>query len=249
MRRRFVPGFLIACLGALPGQVYAQAPERDSPEAEEDVPAGVPLREAYLDRLESTLTHFSFRRAPLEEILVALELASGVPVRLGEGAAKLLAKRKLQIRYVGDRSGLQVLEDLAKVATLDFEVTDDGAVVDEAKTLAALRRELGLDPRRVTLTPDDVTRLLEDKRLTLVARERSLLAVLAFLRRETGIRFVRLEPPEGEDETPPKLTAQITDAPLGEVLTRLLEPHGLAWHQSGTVILVGPQATIDAQRR
>lgn len=251
MLQRQVPVILLLCAGYAGAPAYAQQPQGDSPveDAElgdDEVPEGIPLREAYLDRLESTQTHFSFRRAPLPDILTALELATGVPVRLGDGAAKLLTKRKFKIRYVGDRTGLQVLEDLAKAAALDFEVTDDGALVDEAKPLAALRRELGLDPRRVKLTADDVARLLEDKRLSLVARERSLPAVLAFLRRETGIRFVRL----GVDPevAPPKLTAQLDDQPLGEVLTALLEPHDLAWLQRGTVIVVGSQATIDAQR-
>jgi hypothetical protein len=249
LERRLVPAVLAFVCAALPPGALAQTPAEDPPagqdEALEEVPAGIPLREAYEETLEATIVHFEFRRAPLEDIAVALERASGVQVQIGEGATKLLRKRKFKIRYVADRTGLQVLEDLAKAAALDFEITDEGAILDEAKTLAALRAELGLEPRRLALEPREVAAMLEDKRLSIVARERSLAAVIAFLRRQTGIRFVRLQAEAAE----PQITARITDEPLGVVLTKLLEPLEMSWLQRGTVVVIGSRETIEAQRR
>lgn len=221
-----------------------RAPAEPAPKPEED-----PRRVAHLRALDGTVVHFDFRRAPLEDITAALQVATKVPVRIGDAARKVLARRKLKLRYTADRTGRQVLEDLAKAAALDVEVTPDGAVIDTARELKKLRKQLGLATKQVELTGDDVERLLDSKRLSLVCRERTLGLVLTFLRDETGIRIVRLdgEQPDGGPERPePKLTHTITDEPLRSILDQLLKPLGWAWARQGTVLVVGPAEVVAA---
>lgn len=220
------------------------APPPPAPKPEED-----PRRVAFLRALDGTVVHFDFRRAPLEDITAALQAATKVPVRIGDAAAKVLAKRKLKLRYTADRTGKQVLEDLAKAAALDLEVTPDGAVLDTPREVKKLRKQLGLATKQVELTGDEVERLLDSKRLSLVCRERTLALVLTFLRDETGIRIVRLEGEqvEGALERPePKLTHTITDEPLRSILDQLLKPLGWAWARQGTVLVVGPAEVVAA---
>ncbi len=222
----------------------APPPPAPAPRPEED-----PQRVAHLRALDGTVCHFDFRRAPLEDITAALQAATKVPVRIGDAATKLLAKRKLKLRYTADRTGRQVLEDLAKAAALDVEVTPDGAVIDTPREVKKLRKQLGLATKQVELTGDEVERLLDSKRLSLVCRERTLGLVLTFLRDETGIRLVRLEGEvvEGAPERPePKLTLSITDEPLRSILDQVLRPLGWGWARQGTVLVVGPAEVVAA---
>ena len=222
----------------------APAPPAPAPKPEDD-----PQRVAHLRALDGTVVHFDFRRAPLEDITAALQAATKVPVRIGDAAAKVLARRKLKLRYTADRTGKQVLEDLAKAAALDMEVTPDGAVLDTPREVKKLRKQLGLATKQVELTGDEVERLLDSKRLSLVCRERTLALVLTFLRDETGIRIVRLEGEQVDgapDRPEPKLTHTITDEPLRSILDQLLKPLGWAWARQGTVLVVGPAEVVAA---
>lgn len=219
-------------------------PPPAAPKPEED-----PQRVAHLRALDGTVCHFDFRRAPLEDITAALQAATKVPVRIGDAATKLLAKRKLKLRYTADRTGKQVLEDLAKATALDLEVTPDGAVLDTPREVKRLRKQLGLATKQVELTGDDVERLLDSKRLSLVCRERTLALVLTFLRDETGIRIVRLDGEQvagAPEPTEPRLTHTITDEPLRSILDQLLRPPGWAWARQGTVLVVGPADVVAA---
>jgi hypothetical protein len=206
---------------------------------------GQDAREAHLAALRATVVHFDFRRAPLADVLAALERASGVPVRIGDAGRRALERRRFKMRYVADRTGLQVLEDLAKAAALDAEVTAEGAVLDTPGQVRRLRERLGLPAKPVRAAADDVARMLETKRLTLQARERALDLVLDFLRDETGVRFVVLaDDADASDAEAPRLTVQVTDEPLKTVLDLLLEPVGWAWLRQGSVVLVGPADVI-----
>lgn len=240
---------LLLLLLSAPALAQEPAPQPPAapapPKGEQD-----PQRQAHLLALRGTTVHFDFRRAPLEDIAAALEKAAGVPVRVGAAAKRLLDKRKFKMRYVADRTGAQVLEDLAKAAALDVEVGPDGAVLDTPKEVKKLRTRLGLPQKEVRASGDDVAKMLTTKRLTLVARERPLQAVLDFLQTETGVRVVRLgaDVPEGAAPPPePKVTVTITDEPLGTVLDRVLQPLGWGWNRQGSVLLVGPAEVIAAQ--
>lgn len=244
MRLLFV--LLVLCAPAL-AQEPAPPAAPAQPQGEND-----PQRQAHLLALRGKVVHFDFRRAPLEDIAAALEKAVGVPVRVGAAAKKLLEKRKFKMRYVADRSGAQVLEDLAKAAALDAEVGPDGAVIDTPKEVRKLRTAWGLPQKVVRASAGDVAKMLTTKRLTLVARERPLDAVLEFLQTETGVRVVRLgaDVPEGAAPPPePKVTVTVTDEPLATVLDRVLQPLGWAWNRQGSVLLVGPAEVIAEQPR
>lgn len=211
-------------------------------------------RDAHLAALRATVVHFDFRRAPLVDIVAALERASGVPVRIGDAGRRALERRRFKMRYVADRTGQQVLEDLARAAALDVEVTAEGAILDTPGQVRRLRERLGLPARPVRVAAGDVARMLETKRLTLQARERALDQVLDFLRDETGVRFVVLgDDAERGDSEPPRVTVQVTDEPLKNLLDLLLAPVGWAWLRQGSVVLVGPaevialQAAVDGQ--
>jgi hypothetical protein len=212
--------------------------------AQEPEPAQPPGRAAHLRKLDETVVHFDFARAPLSDVTTALERAIGVPVRIGDKAAQALAKRKFKLKYVADRTGVQVLEDLAKAAALDWEVTAEGAVLDLAPALQKLRKELGLPAKKRLLSPEEVERLLDAKKIDLTARDRTLGEVLDFLRLETGIGFVHL-PGEGE-ATPPRVHVSTGELPLREVLDRLAEKTGLAWARQGNVIVIGAEEAVRA---
>jgi hypothetical protein len=212
-------------------------------------PAGA-TRDAYRATLGRMVVHFDFERAPLTDVTAALEHATGVPVRVGEAARRALATRRFKMRYVADRTGMQVLADLAKAAALDAEVTDEGAVIDTPLEVRALRKRLGIAGAAIRVTADDVAKMLDSKRLTVVSVDRPLDDVIGFLVRETGVRYVKLG--EGDEPTPleqqPRVTTRITDEPLRVVLDRLFRPIGWDWLRQGNVILVGPSDAIAAQR-
>lgn len=229
---------LVLAAGAALAQDGAPAPVAPPPAVQD-------TREAHLAALRATVVHFDFRRAPLADIVAALERASGVPVRIGDAGRRALERRRFKMRYVADRTGLQVLEDLAKAAALDVEVTADGAVLDTPGQVRRLRERLGLPAKPVRAAADDVARMLETKRLTLQARERAMDLVLDFLRDETGVRFVVLtDDADASDAEAPRLTVQVTDEPLKTVLDLLLQPVGWAWLRQGSVVLVGPADVI-----
>ena len=201
-------------------------------------------RAAHLKTLEETLVHFEFARAPLTDVTRALERATQVKVAIGPKGKAALEKRKFRMKYVADRTGVQVLEDLAKAAALDWEVTDEGAVLDLPASLAKLRRELGLPARKRLLTPEDVEKMLDQKKVDLTARERTLAQVLDFLRAETGIGFVHLA---GEGEAMPRVSLSTGELSLREVLDRVAEKAGLAWARQGNVIVVGAEDAVRPQ--
>ncbi|MGE0712480.1 MAG: hypothetical protein AB7N76_01375 [Planctomycetota bacterium] len=250
--------WLLLALGPL-AAAQAPAPPPQPPQeqpkpkpAAKEQPARPP-REGHLDALEDAVVHFEFQRAPLEDILFALARATKVEVHLGKGAQKALDRRKLKIRYVADRTGEQVLRDLCKAASLDYLVSDEGVLVDLPPVIARLRKKLGLDEEAVKLRPKDVARMLETKELSFQARERPLSQVLAFLAKETGIRFVRLTPSPPQDgkaapATDPPVTLDTSSTPLGELLDRILKPLKMGWLRAGTVILVGTEQEVEAQR-
>lgn len=244
--RTLLGGFLIICTAALPARGQDPTPGT-APAA--GAPAAEAPRDALLRKLRATVVHFDFRRAPLPDVTTALERATGVPVRIGDAARKALERRKFKLRYVADRTGLQVLEDLARAAALDAEVTDEGAVLDTPAALRRLRERLGLEAKPVRLAAADVARLLETKRLTFTAREKPLEQVLDFLRDETGLRFVIVT--SGDDDAPaddpPAVSVQVTDEPLQALLDLLLKPVGWAWARQGSVVIVGRAEVIAAQ--
>jgi len=220
------------------------ADDADGADAD-DADGEPPPRARHLEKLRGTLVHFDFARAPLEDITTALQRASGVPVRIGRRARAALERRRFRMRYTADRRGHLVLEDLAKAAALDFEVTDDGAVLDLPIEIRRLRRRLGIEGEEVRLEPEDVAELLDTKRISLLSREKPLRAVLAFLHDETGVSIVRI----GDDpEEEPVLTLRITDEPFAKVLDRVLHPVGFDWMLQGRVVVVGTTETIAAQR-
>lgn len=217
-------------------------------------PAPETARDAHLRALRAAIVHFEFRRAPLADIAAALERATNVPVHIGDAARRALERRKFKMRYVADRTGVQVLEDLAKAAALDAEVTNEGAVLDTPAVVRRLREKLGIPAKPVRLGAADVARMLQTKRLSFTARDKPLDAVLDFLRDETGLRFVivaaDVEPKDGaapEGDDPPKVTVQVTDEPLQAVLDLLLTPVGWAWARQGTVVIVGRAEVIAEQ--
>lgn len=199
-------------------------------------------REQQLEKLREVTVHFDFARAPLGDVTRALERASGVPVRIGDKGAQALAKRRFKLKYVADRTGIQVLEDLSKAAALDWEVTDEGALLDQPEVLKKLRKELGLPARSTRLTPEDVEKLLDQKKLDLTARERTLDEVLEFLRKETGIGFVQLGAEEAVAS--PRVTLATGELPLRTVLDRLAAKVHLAWARQGNVIALGPEEAV-----
>lgn len=199
-------------------------------------------RAQQLQKLRETLVHFDFARAPLTDVTRALERATGVTVRIGEKGEQALLKRRFKLRYVADRTGVQVLEDLAKAAALDWEVTDDGAILDLPAVLKKLRKDLGLPARTVRLTPEEVEKLLDQKRIDLTARDRTLTEVLDFLRQETGIGFVHLVRPE--DPEPPRVTISTGEVSLREVLSQVSQKTGLAWARQGNVVALGAEESV-----
>ena len=252
---------LLACglpLHAAP-EPKTPKPKAQKPKAQKPTPASRPVKQLkpksrpalaprlrHLAALRKTVVHFSFKRAPVQDVLAALEKASAVPVTLGRAARRALKKRRFKIKYVADRTGLQVLTDICKASALDFVITAKGAQVDTRAAVKKLRKRLKLkDARRAKLKPKDVRRLLKTKLLTLFARDKSPQTLLKFLRKETGIRFVLLS----DTKLPTKLTVTTTSTPLGEVLDLALHPVGLDWVQQGTLVLVGGKATIAAQRK
>lgn len=238
----------LACL-ALGGPLAAQdAPPVAGPGAPAAPKApAAPTRDDHLKALEKTVVHFDFARAPLPDVASALQAASGVPVEVGKAARRVLDKRKFRLKYVADRTGVQVLTDLAKAAALDWEVTDVGAVIDTAGALKALRAKLGLPARTLRLSPADVAKMLETKRLSLSVREQPLPAVLDFLRRETGVRYVLVR--SDPEAAPPKVTLAVTSVALGDLLDQVLAPHGLAWMRQGNVVLIDAVDVIARQKQ
>lgn len=227
---------------SLAAPALAQAPDPPGPAA------AAPGRDAHRARLEEVVVHLEFRRAPLEDILVALERATGVPVRLGDAARRALERRRFRMRYVADRTGAQAVEDLARAAALDAEVTAEGVVFDTPAQVRRLRERLGLPARAVRLRGEDVARLLDTKRLTLTLRDRPLEATLEFLRAETGVRFVVVLGDGEPAAEPPRVTLEATDVTLRAALDLLLEPAGWGWTRQGSVVLVGPAEVVAAQQ-
>lgn len=219
-----------------------EPPALDAPAAPRDAARDAAARKAHLDVLEKTTVHFEFGRAPLSDVARALERATSVPVTIGAKAREALARRKFKMKYVASRTGLQVLEDVSKAAALDWEVTGEGAVLDLPAALQELRKELGLPARKRLLTPQDVEKLLDGKKIDLTARDRTLEDVLEFLRRETGIGFVHLS----EEGAPPpgRVDLSTGEVKLREVLDRLCEKLGLAWGRQGNVIVLGREDAV-----
>lgn len=218
--------------------VVSVAQESEKPEK----PAvDLELRAAHLKTLEGTMVHFDFARAPLSDVTRALERATKVEVVIGEKGQAALEKRKFKLKYVADRTGIQVLEDLAKAAALDWEVTHEGAILDTPAALAKLRKELGLPAKRRLLSAEDVEKMLDAKKVDLTARDRTLAQVLTFLRDETGIGFVHLAE-EGAEM--PKVSLSTGELTLREVLDKVAEKAGLAWARQGNVIVVGTEEAV-----
>lgn len=222
---------LLALLLTLPASSRADDPPADPPSG----------RSAHLEKLGQTTVHFDFARAPLPDVTRALERATGIPVKIGEKGEQALAKRKFKLKYVASRTGIQVLEDLAKAAALDWEVTDEGAILDVPAALKKLRKELGLPARSTRLTPADVERLLDQKKIDLTARDRTLAQVLDFLRLETGIGFVHL----AEEDAPlARVSLATGELPLRQVLDQLVKKLGLHWARQGNVVVIGSEAAV-----
>jgi hypothetical protein len=244
----------IAVALAMNGEARAQMPGGgdvagvDSPGPALPAPPAASARDAHRATLQRMVVHFDFARAPLEDVTAALERATGVPIHVGDAARQALAARRFKMRYVADRNGLQVLADLAKAAALDAEVTADGAVIDTPQEVRRLRKRLGIEGTAIRVTPDDVARMLDTKRLTVLSVDRPLDEVIAFLSRETGVRHVKLGPGDGPPPDAPNVTTRITDEPLRVVLDRLFRPIGWDWMRQGNVIVVGPADLIAEQR-
>ena len=220
------------------------APQEGAPAAPPEAPR------ARLERLlRETRVHFEFKRAPLGDILQALAKASEVPIVLGRRAQAVLERRKFLIKYIADRTGVEVLVDLCKAAHLDYLIRGKDVLVDTPKRINALRAAQGLAEKAVVLSPADVTKALYTKSLSLQARERDLSAVLSFLRQETGIPFVVLSEERGKDDPPLVVTLDLTSVTLRELLDRCLHPLGLDWVQGGRAIVVGSTKAIAAQRK
>jgi hypothetical protein len=217
---RFLPA--VALLALLAGPSPAQEP----------APAKKKTRADHLAALVDTVVHFDFKRAPLVDITEALALASKVRIRIGKKAMQALERRRFKMKYIADRRGDKVLTDLAKAAALDFFVSDEGVYFDVPKEIRRLRKKLGIKGKSLELTKADVTRMLTTKTISLAAHEQSLSEVLEFLRKETRVRIVLTA------DVDAKLTLTATATPLGELLDRICEPHGLDWLQQGNVLMI-----------
>lgn len=229
-----------------PAPAKKPAPKDEAPKPQP--PAKVPARVAFERQLAKTTVHFEFMRAPLGDIFQALERATDVRVRIGKRARRALAKRKLKIKYVASRTGVQVLVDLCKAAALDFLITDEGVIVDEPAVIKALRRRLDLGGKALKLTNKDVRSLLKTKTISLALRERPLSEFLRLMRQETGVRFVSLTPTKaGKPE--PRVSVTTSASPLREVLNLAIHSIDHDWVVSGNVILVGDKKTIAEQRK
>jgi hypothetical protein len=239
-----------------PGEPGKPGPEKAP--AKKAPPKKAPPRLRIRATLKKTVVHFSFQRAPLEDILLALERATKVKVRIGRAGRRTLEKRKFKIKYVADRTGLQVLQDVCKAGALDFLVSDEGVLVDLPKTIKKLRRKLSLNETALRLSAKDVAKMLVTKELSLSSRKKRLSTVLAFLTQETGVRFVRMSPAKDAKKkghkrpaprTDPAITIHTTSTPLGKILDLALHPVGLDWVRTGSVILVGTKKQVTEQRK
>ena len=231
----------VALVLVLAGPLAAQEKAPEKPAA----PKKKVTRADVLKTLNETTVHFDFRRAPLSDIAEALARASGVRVRIGKKARKALERRKFKMKYVADRRGDQVLGDLSKAAALDFLVTAEGAYLDVPKEIRRLRKKLGLPGKATRLKAADVKKMLTTKTLSLAAVEQPLSEVLAFLRKETGVKLVLL----ANELSAAKVTLTATTTPLGDLLGQICAPHGLDWLRQGTVIVVDLSEKIEAQKK
>ena len=207
--------------------------------------APVNARHKNLKALRDTIVHFDFKRASLEDIVVALDKASGVRVRIGKSAMKALERRRFRMKYVADRRGDQVLTDLAKAAALDVVVTDEGAYFDTPRQIRKLRKKLGLPGRALRLTAKDVEKMLETKEVSLASVKQELSGVLEFLAKETGIRFVLV----AQDQKDVPITLKVTATALNDLLDQLVAPHGLGWMRQGSVIMLDTAEQIAKQKK
>lgn len=238
-------GFPESSLGQ-PGPKPGPKP-KPGPASRPAPPPGPAPRIKHLATLKATRVNLSFPKATMNEVLEGLRRASGLKIRIGKKATKLLEKRKFKIKYiVSARRGTQVLADLVKAAAVDYLVSDEGVLVDTKAVIKRLKKKLGISTKPTRLSAKDVEKALTTKELSLSSNKKSLTTFLRFMREETGVPFVRLSIGKAKE---PLISLSVAEEPFKSVLDRALHPVGYDWVRQGRVILVGPKAEIAAQKK
>lgn len=228
-------------LEATPGDPAAQKRLAELEPPPEDQ-AKAAARAAVKRTLADTDVHLDFKRASVTTILAAVGAAAGVDIAIDKAGRADLKKRNIELRYKRDASALTVLEDLRKHAGIDYIVLDTGVVIGTRKSIRALRRSKGLAVKPKTrMTTKEARRLLASSKHTLKCTDKPLKLVIRYLKENTPLSYYFDAPKELLDAG---TTFDLYEAPLGKLLKRVLEPHGLDFMLQGPLVHIAPREKI-----